>query len=186
MEKNELIKKSIIISGVIGIVLAIIILTVTSAKASLLIPIPDGTVLAYHDELSNAVKSASNLQDNQEIGVLSTEKSKLNIKYNAGYSSLSDSIIMTEGSNALGEIGCAYLKTTAQNGSEIEKSDSISIEGVFGAHKYIISDAFNADNEYQVLSYASGLSSSVAIYYQKSDGAGLSEKYRVLIFEEVE
>lgn len=191
MRKNDIIAGIIIIPIVLGIVFGIAFFLFFRGNADVLLPIHEGTVFAYHDEQSSSNdivdKSAmQELKSNDNIGTMMSGDISLIIKYDSDYSNLLNSVSLEKGSNAFGDTGCAYLNVYAANIDDIDKNETLSVESIFGNYKYRYVRELTADSEYGILTYSPNMSKGLIIYYQLSDGAGLSSEYKALVFEEAE
>jgi hypothetical protein len=71
------------------------------------------------------------------------------------------------------------------NIQDIDFDDTLTVQTVFGDYKYQFVEKQIADSEYEILTNNPDVKSGLVIYYQNSDGLGLSSKYSVLVFEEV-
>lgn len=151
------------------------------------IPVPQGTALAYHDivDANDTEVDANCLVKNDSIGELSAGKVKLGVRYDADYSSLLGAVSFQPCSTALDRVGSAYLKTTKENAKLIEGENKIKIESIYGSYSYELADEIEFENEFQATSYAPKLPKSLVIYYQGSNGVGLTSSYKAMIFKEV-
>lgn len=179
-------RNAILLPLIAGIVLAVVLCIFFNSNVERVLPVPEGTAFAFHDTLSNENNvDLNNLKNNDSIGYLELDETKLGIRYEADYSSLVGSVSLKKESTALDEIGCAYLKTTKENAKLIEKSKSISVDTAYGSFKYELVNELEFDNEYQATIYAPSIAKSLVVYYQNSNGAGLTSKYNALVFKEV-
>jgi hypothetical protein len=190
MKKIDVIVNAIIIPLVLGIIFGVAFLFYFKGNAQDLLPVSAGTELAYHDEYSsdNTLTDKTDfdsLVSNDNVGTLTSGSVSLSIKYDADYSNMLNSVSIKEGSDSFGEIGCTYLNVYMSNIQDIDFDDTLTVQTVFGDYKYQFVEKQIADSEYEILTNNPDVKSGLVIYYQNSDGLGLSSKYSVLVFEEV-
>lgn len=190
--KKELITKAVVIPIAFGIVLFILFILAVKPNISAVFPVNEGTAFAFFDSKSENNKMTE-LDDNNTkpnvndtIGYVKLIGKTIGIKYNCDYSNRIGSLSMQEGSVHFGETGCVYLNALSDSGEIINDEKDIDIESIYGNYRYILVDKYTVDNAFKVLNTSSNGGKSLVIYYQLSDGKGLSSDYRVLVYEEVE
>lgn len=189
MKKKEALQNAIILPIATGLILAIFLCVYFNSNFQHIIPVPQNTVLAYHDSMiidSSAKAEWDELTPNASIGDIELGNTTLALCYEADYFNLVGSVSVLKESTAFNEIGSAYLKTTTENAKLFQTSKDISVNSEYGSHKYKLADELEFNNEFEVKSYAPSLPKSLVVYYQGSNGAGLSSTYNAMIFEEVE
>lgn len=187
MKKKEFIQNGIILPIVSGLLLFIAFFFLFRAEIHKIIPIPQGTQLAYYDTVNDdtAQVDLKNPKKNDCLGTVSFGQSSLKLRYDADYSSLSDSASVMPQSAQFGDTGCIYLKTVYANAINFKQASVISVSTNEGEHYYSLVEKQSSKNEYDVLKSAPNADRSLVLYYQDSDGAGLTSKYQILIFKEV-
>jgi hypothetical protein len=190
MKRNEIITNVIIIPLVLGVVFSIAFFLFFNANSDIVLPVSQGTSFAYHDEHSNGSdvvdkSSVDEFSSNDNIGSLTIGDVSLTVKYNADYSNNLGCVSLEDNGSALGEIGCSYLSAYAGDIKGIDTDKTLNINSVLGDYQYKYVDEYSADNEYELLSNSPKIEKGLVIYYQQSNGAGLSSKYKALVFEEV-
>ena len=68
---------------------------------------------------------------------------------------------------------------------QFENEDSFKISTNDKEYEYKLVDTTSADSEYEMLLKAPNYNDSVIIYYQFSNGAGLSSYYKAYVFKGV-
>lgn len=189
MKKKDIVISAVIIPVVLGIALGIAFFSYFRVNADMLLPAAGGTVFAYHDASGSdtGIVDKSDMQElssNDNIGTLRSGNVSLIIKYDADYSNLAAGASLKSSSLPFGEIGCAYLETYAANVRDIDAQDTLSVESIFGSYEYRFVEEYTADSEYKILTDSPDISRGLVIYYQDSDGAGLTSEYKALVFEE--
>lgn len=191
MKKNDFRLNAVILPLVLGIIFGVVFFAAAKPNISRIIPISEGTELAYFDEISENRNMAdfdgdlSALKSNDLIGTVKILGNDINVKYDCDYSNMPGSLSMSKKGTYFGEVGCVYLSTFSDSGKILKGETEIDIESVFGTYKYKLMGTHKSDNEFKILSTAPDISHALVIYYQESDGAGLSPKYNVLVYEEV-
>lgn len=188
MDKKEILRNATVIPIIFGIILAIALCFYLNANIEGVLPVPRNTTFAYHDSAivdASAKVDWENLKSNDSIGELEIGETKLALCYEADYSNLIGSVSVAKESAALNNIGCAYLKTTMANAKLFENAKKISIDSEYGSFKYELIDKLEFKNEYQAKIYAPSAPKSLVVYYQASNGVGLTSKYNALVFKEV-
>lgn len=190
--KKELITKAVVIPIAFGIILLVIFILAVKPNISSALPVNSGTEFAYFDSKPEKGKTAE-LSDssaepsaNDTIGSVNLIGETIGIKYNCDYSNMAGSLSVKEGSVHFGETGCVYLQALSDSGDIINSEKDIDVESIYGNYRYVLVDRYKADNEFKILNSSAGDGKSLVIYYQISDGKGLSSDYRVLVYEEVE
>ncbi len=181
---------AIIMPIVLGILLCIAFFLFIH-NSDLLYPIPQGTLLAYHDAKADSQKKTDtdNLKKNDFIGMMECRNTELRILYNADYSSLAGAASLNTNGQLPGEIGCAYIHTYFANFSilkNISDDEEIVISGINGEHKYKYLYSSSSKSEYEIVSKNPDVSKGLVIYCEKTDGIGFSSDYDVYVFEEVQ
>lgn len=189
MEKDFRIN-AIIMPIVLGILLCIAFFLFMN-YSDVLFPIPQGTLLAYHDSEIDSRKETDikNISENDVIGELKYKDSSLRILYNADYSNLAGAASLNSEGSLPGEIGCAYVHAYHSNFSDlrsISDGDEIVISGIIGEYKYKYLYSSDSKSEYGIVSENPDVSKGLIIYCEKSDGIGFSSDYDVYVFEEVQ
>jgi hypothetical protein len=191
MKKNDVITNVIIIPLVLGLVFGIAFFLFFKANTDIVLPVNDGTVFAYHDQRSSSSdvvdkSSLDELVSNDNIGTLTTGKTTLNVKYDADYSNTVGSVSLNDNGCRFGDVGYTYLYAYSGDIKAIDTDDVLSVDSIFGKYKYEYVEQYTANSEYELLSDSPKVKKGLVIYYCESDGAGLSSKYKALVFEEVE
>jgi hypothetical protein len=186
--KKEILYKGIVIPLIIGIILGVAFFFVLRTT-DVFKPVSSGTQIAYHDSILDSAdvvlaNSVDELEPNDAIGTISFGDSSLNLRYCCDYSNMISCYSLEKGSATFGEAGVAYLKAYAGNVENLGKKN-ITINSIFGTYKYKYVDSFEFKNEYEITSYMPNLGKSLVVYYQKSDGNGISSSYEAIVYEEV-
>lgn len=187
MKKKEFIQNGIILPIVLGLLLFIAFFFLFRAEFNKIIPISQGTQLVYYDTVNNdtAQVDLNNPKKNDCLGTVSFGKTSLELRYDADYSSLSDSASVMPQSAQFGDTGCIYLKMVYANAINFKQASVISVSTNEGEYYYSLVEKQSLKNEYDVLKSAPDADKSLVIYYQDSDGVGLTSNYQALIFKEV-
>lgn len=188
MNKKEILQNAIIFPAIVGAVLAVALCIYLNANIERMLPVPQNTAFAYHDSAiidASAKDDEDNLMKNASIGEVELGQTKLALCYEADYSNLVGAVSVKKESTSFDKVGCAYLKTTMANAKLFEDAKNIGIDSEFGSFKYQLIDKLEFDSEYQATVYAPSVAKSVVVYYEASDGAGLTSKYNALVFKEV-
>lgn len=190
MKNKDFIQTAIILPVVLGLVLSIAFFCFFKTNSDIILPIKQNTAIAYHDafvqdngKISDK-KTFSKLVPNDNIGTMSVGKKKLTIRFNPDDSNRISCLALMPGSVQFGEAGTIYISAYYNNEQVFEKANEITVESIFGKYKYEKYDSLVMDHEYKIKSSAYE-GKSLIIYYQKTDGAGLSSKYQVMIYREV-
>lgn len=192
MKTNNLIVSIIILPILFGIAFGTVFTVTAKQNVSRIVPFIEGTQFAFHDKLKSSDNMVefdgdlSTLKSNDYIGTIKILGNNLNIKYDCDYSNMISSLSMNKQNSHFGDVGCVYLRAFSDSAKVLEGETEIDIESVFGTYKYKLIGQHKSDNEFKILSTAPPVSKALVIYYQISDGAGLSSKYNVLVYEEVE
>lgn len=180
----RLMQKMVIIPVTIGIVLCIVsFFAIKNTDAYL--PFQQGTVFAYHNSQPQKAEEAKAVGENTLIGTVEFSDKQLELVYENDYSNMKNAVSMLKNGSTPDEYGCVYLKTISSNAKLLSDSKAIQLKTVYGDFKYKFAEKFVADSEYKVLSYLPRAKKSVVVFYQKSNGIGLSSDYEALVFEEV-
>lgn len=180
--------KAILLPILTAVALAAIFVFVIGKSVPALIPFGSGTI-AYHDAVSPSDEMVSADSDyspesNDLIGTLES-KEAVSVRYNADYSRLYYDASLLEDGALPGETGCVYIKTTSALIKGIDTDKKLKLDGVFGKHSYKFEKELTARNEQSVTSLAPDFEKSLAVYCRMSDGNGIKEGFKVLIFKEV-
>lgn len=192
MKKRELITKAVVIPITFGIVLFVVFILAVKPNISAVLPVKEGTAFAFfdskpgNDKMTELDDNRTEPNVNDTIGYVKLIGETIRIKYNCDYSNMIGSLSMQEDSAHFGETGCVYLNALSNSGEIINGEKDIDIESIYGNYRYVLVDKYTADNEFKILNTSSSGGKSLVIYYQISDGKGLSSDYRVLVYEEVE
>ncbi len=192
MKKKALIIKAVVIPLAFGIVLFTAFILAVKPNIGSVLPVNEGTEFAFFDskpENSKITELDGKKNEpgaNDTIGCVKLIGETISIKYNCDYSNMAGSLSMQKGNAHFGETGCVYLSTLSNSGEILNGEKDIDIESIYGNYRYVLVDSYTADNEFKILNTSSGTGKSLVIYYQISDGKGLSSEYRVLVYEEVE
>lgn len=187
MNKKEILQNALILPLVFGVAFAIAFCVFMGFNIDGLLPVPNDTVFAYHDviEENDEKPKLDNLTKNDNIGAISFGNTGLTLRYEANYSSLVGSVSMVDGSKPLDEIGATYLEATSGNAKEIEKAGRMKINSLYGDFEYRLADKKSFNNRLDVIGYSPRMSKCVIVFYQNSNGNGLTSEYNALVFEEV-
>lgn len=191
MKRKELILTAVVMPLAIGLILSIVFVMIAKPSISKVLPIDEGTAFAYHDNLDSNSETVSqdvdiaDLKANDVIGTVKILGNDMNIKYNCDYSNTINSLSFNQQNCRFGDIGCVYLETNHNSAKIIEGESELDIESVFGTYKYQLVEQYKADNEFKILSSVPNYSKAMVIYYQNTNGAGLSSSYTALVYQEV-
>lgn len=179
------VQKMVVIPVVMGVILCIVsFFALRSTDAYL--PIGQGTVLAYHNSLPHKADDVKSIKENSIIGSIELSKKQFNLVFENDYSNMKDSFSMLKGSNSPNEYGCVYVKTISSNADAVSKSSKMSLKTLYGNFNYKLADSFTENSEYKIMSYSPRAKKSVIVFYQMSNGTGISSDYEVYVFEEVQ
>lgn len=182
---RDIIKKAVLIPVITGIVFGVLFTTVFSSRVNAMMPFNEGAQLASHEqlELPEAAEASSvcEAKKNERIGASVNGKELVK---EADYALLSKCVSVEEGSNELQGSGCRYLKTL--NCYADDFAELLTVDYADGTQQYFgYVEGYSVSSEQEALAVAPLGNSSVVIYYQERDGAGLSTAYHVSIYEEV-
>lgn len=178
MKKSEILQKAVIIPLVAGIIIAILFFCYFKSNVEKIISVPQGMEISYFD--------TTEYSDSDDfVGTLEVGGKLMPVAKNADYSFIGDGAILVEGSTSFGETGCSYIKLASQNAAMFENEDSFKISTNDKEYEYKLVDTTSADSEYEMLLKAPNYNDSVIIYYQFSNGAGLSSYYKAYVFKGV-
>ena len=182
---RDFIKKALLIPILTGIVIGVLFTVAFSDKINATMPFNEGAQLAVHEQLTlgdgEAAASVKEAQPNTAIGA--TINGKELVK-DADYALLNTCVSVRTGSNEFDETGCRYLKTL--NCFADDFTDTVTVVHDSGSRQsFAFVEDYSVDSEQEALAVAPPFSSSLVIYYQDREGAGLSTAYHVMIYEEV-
>lgn len=188
MKKKDILQNAIVLPIIIGVVLSILLFFYLNSNIDAFLPLPKDTAFAYHNDLSNnneVKEDVDSLLPNDCIGEISLSNIQLKLYYCADYAKLVSGLSMQEDSTPLNEIGCAYLKSTNRVANELALNDTIKISSIYGDFEYSLVEEVTVANEYKALAIAPDEPRSLVVYYQASNGNGLSSEYKALVYKEV-
>lgn len=190
MKNKDFVQTTVILPIVSALILSIAFFVFFKCNSDIILPFPQNAVIANHDHLVSDNKRVSDkktfdeIKSNDNIGTVSAGDTDYIIRFEADYSNMISSLSLQSESVQFGEIGTVYLSSFYKNGQAFEDADRITIDSIFGNYEYKKADSFTADNEYKILS-SSFKGKTIVIYYQKTDGVGLSSDYQAIVYEEV-
>lgn len=179
------VQKMVLIPVITGVILCIVSFFVIKSTDAYL-PIRQDTVLAYHNFLPQKADDVNNIKENSIVGSIEFSSKQFDLVFENDYSNMKDSFSMITGSSNPSEYGCVYIKTISSNADAASKSSQMSLKTLYGDFNYKLVDKFTKNSEYKILSYSPRAKRSVVVYYQKSDGVGLSSDYEALVYEEAQ
>ncbi|MBQ7740815.1 MAG: hypothetical protein IJT65_06255 [Eubacterium sp.] len=186
--KKYFILKAVIFPLAAAVILGAFCFFVISSNVDSIVPYERGCeVLSFDDtRLSDEMISAddyageTSLRKNDLIGSFEN----LDLRYNADYSVLNSSASLVDHGVLPSEDGCSYIRLGARNALEAGKT--VSVEDVLGNTKYKLEKEKTVSNENEVFSIAPSCKNSLVVYYSDADGVGLTSRFRVMIYKEVE
>lgn len=176
-------QKMVIIPVITGILLCVVSFFAVKSTDTYL-PIKQGTVFAYHNEQPEKASDVKSVKANSLIGTVAFSNKKFDLVYENDYSNMKNALSMTEQSSTPDEYGCVYLKMISSNAKAVQNTKKMQLSTVYGDFKYNFTEKLTVDSEYKALSYLPRASKSVVVFYQISNGVGLSSEYELFVFEE--
>ncbi|MBQ9227236.1 MAG: hypothetical protein IJ168_00265 [Eubacterium sp.] len=181
----DFVKKVILLPVITGVLLSAVAVLCFSNAVNSVMPFNRDAQLANHEALAlpqdSAADSIQNAADNEPIGA--TAEGMLMVK-NADYTLMTDCISVDPSSSEWTASGCRYLKILNSRAADFGTELTVTLSD--GTQKYFrFTEEYDVDNETQALAVAPFDGSSVVIYYQNTEGVGLSDNYHLMIYGEV-
>lgn len=176
--KKEGIAKMIVASVAIGMAVAIAFFCSFLAYQSVANPTFNKSV---------ATESVDNQQTS--VGYIDFGNAQTPIYIDANYSSMAEGASLLSTGNMLGENGQAFVHVFASNSGSLQmasKGDTITAQFNDNDYNYEFVKSFTADNQQQVLSNSFGINKCLVVYMDEISGNGLSGKYTVFVFKQVD
>lgn len=182
---RDFIKKAVLIPVIAGLVIGVLFTVVFNAKINGTMPFNRGAQLAQHGLLAvSETQEAASVREAEKNSRLGVTVNGRELVKDADYTLLKDCVSVQSGSNEFSEPGCRYLKTI--NGLSGEFTEMLTVAHSDGKQQYFrLAEEYAVSNEREALAVAPLYNSSIVVYYQNRDGAGLSSAYYVKIYEEV-
>lgn len=185
--KEKILKRGLILPAIIGIILAIAFFLFLHST-DMFDLVPAGSVIAYHDDLSTdstmvEAEYVSDCKPNDNLGTLTYGDNSIMVRYCSDYSNLINCVSLQKGSE-LDMGGLSYVEATSALGTAIGDSYVLIYDGTFGRHKYTYYDTKEYSSEYAMMQDDIDTDNGLVVYYQESNGYGLSNTYKALIYEE--
>lgn len=186
---KEFIKRGVVLPLICAALVCAVSLMIFTKNSDSLSPFAKGGVISYYDDVQplnetvslDGAESFDELESNSLIGTAGD----VELRYDADYSALNNSASIACGSALPSQNGCMYIKTTyALSGSFYV--NSFTLQTSLGKTEYSFYDELTVSSEQEALSISPALKKSVVVYFQTSDGSGLSSDYSVYIFEGAE
>lgn len=182
---RDFIRKAVLIPVITGLVIGVLLTVVFSTRVNGVMPFSEGAQLAVHDRLTvdeeSEAASVNEAPKNGRVGVTINGRE---VVKDADYSLLKECISVQSGSNEFSGTGCRYLKTISGLAGEYNRTLTVEHDDGTQQHFYL-TEEFEVNNEQEALAIAPLANSSLVVYYQNRNGAGLSSDYYVIIYEEV-
>lgn len=182
---RDFIKKAVLIPVITGLVIGVLFAVAFGTTVNGMMPFNEGAQLAVHglltvDEAPEAA-SVREAAKNSRLGI--TVNGRELVK-DADYTLLKDCVSVRTGSNEFTGTGCRYLKTIYGVADKFTQTLTLSHSDGTKQH-FVFADKYTVSNEQEALAVAPLFDSSIVVYYQNREGAGLSSDYYVMIYEEV-
>jgi len=173
----------------IGIFFAIICVTFFITHADIFSPAYEGAVLAHHEQTvdTSAVvdKPFEEIAEGDCIGKISVDGG-LPIVAAAPYHQIGDVLSFEMDSAQFGKAGYVYLMTDARHLADIQKAISFTAEGCFEKHDYVLVGTREFGSVDEIKAFAPDINRGAIIFAQERGILGLKDRYKALIFEEVQ
>lgn len=179
------IQKMVIIPALTGVFLCVVSFFAVKSTDSFL-PIKQGTVFAYHHIQPEKADDVKNVGENSVVGSISFASKQFDLVFENEYANMENAVSMLKTGSTPDAYGCVYLKTVCSNAKAVEGAKTLRLNTVYGDFEYKFKEKMTADSEYKALSYVPRAKKSAVLFYQKSNGIGLSGEYEVFVFEETD
>lgn len=182
---RDFIKKAVLIPVMSGIVIGILLTAAFSGRVNAMMPFNEGAQLALHEQLtlSDAADAESVCAAEKNAPIGATVNGKELVK-DADYALLTTCISVASGSSEFQGTGCRYLQTLNCYADDFGEEVTVAHRDGAQQHFAYIED-YSVNNKLEALAVAPRSNSSLVIYYQERDAAGLSSAYHVMVYEEV-
>lgn len=183
MKRKDFKQTAIILPVVLGLILCVAFSLFFYFRPQTVLPTEQGKTFAYFDE---TLPSDSPFKKNETVGKLEIGSSSFDLKYDADFSQLANSLSLKKESNLPDETGCLYVYALGNALKTDAGANEVVLTTSDTQRTYEFDKTITVRSENEALSVAPDCKNSLVVYYERTASVGFSSNYTVHIYKEAQ
>ena len=182
MMNKDFLKRGILLPLIFAAALCVFATVGVAKYSEAVAPFENGAEIMLFDSEKEMDSKSEAPKSGDVIGSIKS-KGEMKVVYDGGYSLLTDGCLLSDRGAMFGKTGTAYVEIINRNADKF--ANEMTYSGALGTFNYKKTDEKTLANENEVFLTAPRAEKSVVVYFRERGKIGLSQNYRIIVYEEV-